>query len=116
MQDVTVSVVSVLLAVVALFVFATTTDDAVSGALLGLAIAVNVPYGYGEYWPVEYPPGAAAVWSVAAAFVTAGVFLGTYQLASGVLTGESIAAVAFVVTAVVQYGAAVLFARVRRGA
>lgn len=109
-----VGVVSALLAVVALFAFTAVTDVTRGGVLLALNVAVFVPYAYEQYWPVSYSTGAAAAWTVSAALVTTGVFIGTYQAATGGLETDLALGVAFILTVAVQYGTAALFARVRR--
>ena len=112
-----VSITAALLAIVALFAFAQVGDASRGGLLLALNIAVFIPYAYERYWPVEYSAGAAAVWTLSAALITTGLFVGAYQLSASVLTDASIsAAVAFVATVAIQYGTAALFARVRRNA
>lgn len=90
--------------------------SAIGGVLLALNIAVFIPYAYERYWPEAYATGAAVVWTVSAALITTGLFIGTYQLVIGSISTDLVPAVAFVVTVVVQYGTAALFAHVRRRA
>ena len=111
-----VSVTAALLAVVALFAFAQVGDASRGGLLLALNIAVFIPYAYERYWPVEYSAGAAAVWTLSAALITTGLFIGASQLSASVTDASISAAVAFVATVAIQYGTAALFARVRRNA
>lgn len=109
-----VSLVSVFLAVVAMFVFSAISDSGTGGILLALTIAVYIPHAYERYWPVAYSTGAAAVWTLAAALITTGFFIGISQIAAGVLSTTLSFIVAFLVTTVVQYGSVALFARVRQ--
>jgi hypothetical protein len=111
-----VSVVSVILAVVALFVFAQIDDPTTEGLFLALNIGVFIPYAYERYWPVAYSSSAAVVWTISSALITAGLFIGTYQLALGVVSGEYTGGIAFVLTVLIQYGIAALFIRVRQNA
>lgn len=110
------SVLAVGLAVVAFFAFGAVGDRTIAGVLLALNIAVFIPYAYERYWPEAYATGAAVVWTVSAAFITSGLFIGTYQLLVGNIPVELVPGMAFVVTVVVQYGTAALFAHVRRRA
>lgn len=115
-SNVTVSVVAVLCALVALFAFAQVDGSPTGSLLLALNVAVFVPYAYEQYWPVEYAGGAAVVWTVSAALITVGLFVGVYQLALGVAPTEYTAGIAFLVTVAVQYAATTLFMRVRQNA
>lgn len=115
-SNLSVSVVSVILAVVALFVFAQIDDPTTGGLFLALNIGVFIPYAYERYWPVAYSSSAAVVWTISAALITAGLFIGTYQLALGVVPGEYTGGIAFVLTVLIQYGIAALFMRVRQNA
>lgn len=113
-NNLSVSATAAILAVVALFTFAQIGETSQGGLLLAVNIAVFIPYAYEQYWPVEYSAGAAAVWTISAALITTGLFIGAYQLSLSVVTGYLVPAVAFVVTVAIQYGTAALFARVRR--
>lgn len=115
-NNLSVSVVSVILAVVALFVFTQISDPTTEGVFLALNIGVFIPYAYERSWPVVYSSSAAVVWTISAALITAGLFIGTYQLALGVVPGEYTGGIAFVLTVVIQYGIAALFMRVRQNA
>lgn len=116
MADLTVSVVSVILAVVALIAFARVGESITGGGYLGMNIAVFIPYAYEQYWPVAYSRGAAVVWTTSAALVTAGLFIGAYQLVLGAISTAYTAEIAFVVTVLLQYAIAALFMRVRQHA
>ena len=115
-NNLSVSVVSVILAVIALFAFAQVGDPTTRGFLLAINIAVFIPYAYEAYWPVSYSSGAAIVWTISAVLITIGLFIGTYQLAFGVMSGEYTAGIAFIVTVIIQYSVAALFMRVRKNA
>lgn len=115
-NNLSVSVVCVILAVIALFAFAQVGDPTMGGLFLALNIAVFIPYAYEAYWPVSYSSGAAIVWTISAVLITTGLFIGTYQLALGVMSGEYTAAIAFIVTVIIQYAVAALFMRVRKNA
>lgn len=114
--NLSVSVVSVILAVIALFAFAQVGDSTTGGFLLAINIAVFIPYAYESYWFVSYSRGAAMIWTISAVLITAGLFIGTYQLALGIVSGEYTAGIAFIVTVVIQYTVAALFVRVRQNA
>ena len=114
--DLSISVISVILAVVALLVFAQIGDPTTGGLLLAVNIAVFIPYAYERYWPVAYSSSEAAVWTISAGLITVGLFIGVYQLALDVVPGEYTGGIAFVITVLVQYGIAALFMRVRRNA
>lgn len=111
-----VSTVAVLLAVVALFAFGGISDIMTGGVLLALNIAVFIPYAYERYWPVAYSTGAAAVWTISAALITTGLFIGVFQLVLSVLSNDLAPPIAFIITVSVQYGIAALFARIRQSA
>ena len=113
-SNLSISVVSVILAVVALFVFAQIADPTTGAVFLALNIGVFIPYAYDRYWPVTYSSSAATVWTISAALVTTGLFIGTYQLALGVVPDEYTGGIAFVLTVLFQYGIAALFMRVRQ--
>jgi hypothetical protein len=108
-----VSGVSALLAAAALFAFSRIGDSTSGGLLLALNIAVFIPYAYDQFWPEEYSRTAAVVWTTSAALITAGVFVGVYQLLLAAASTEYTVAIAFVVTVVVQYSAAASFVRAR---
>jgi hypothetical protein len=115
-SNLSVSGISVILAVVALIVFAQIGDPTTGGLLLAINIGVFIPYAYERYWPVAYSTSAAVVWNISAALITVGLFIGTYQLALGVVAGEYTGGIAFVLTVLIQYGIAMLFMKVRQNA
>lgn len=52
------------------------------------------------------------MWTISAALITSGLFIGAYQLAQIYLSSQYDGGIAFVVTVVIQYGIAALFMRV----
>lgn len=80
--------------------------------LLSLSM-MDTAFAYDEFWPVEYRPAYAALWTLLFGFLTAGVFVGVYELA-GLQTGDTVAVYgAFLVAVGLQFGTAVLYARIR---
>lgn len=113
-ESFSVSVVSVIMALIALLaLYQIGLSVTVTGGLL-LNIAVFIPWAYGRFWPIEYSGGAAVVWTVSAALVTAGIFIAILQLAQWNISVQYDAGIAFVMTSLIQYGIAALFSRVRR--
>ncbi|QRV17343.1 hypothetical protein JMJ58_16885 [Haloterrigena salifodinae] len=111
-ESFTVSVVSVLMALLALLaLYSIELSVSETGGLL-LALAVFIPYAYEQYWPITYSGGAAVVWTVSAALITMGIFIGTYQLAHSSVSVQYDGGIAFLVTVAVQYGIAAIFMRV----
>jgi hypothetical protein len=113
-SNLSISVVSAILAVVALFVFAQIGDPATGGLLLALNVGVFIPYAYDRYWPVTYSSSAVVVWAISAALITTGLFIGMYQLALSAVPGQYTGGAAFVLTALIQYGITALFMKVRQ--
>ncbi|MFC6825003.1 hypothetical protein [Halopelagius fulvigenes] len=114
-SNLSVNIVSVVLGTFAFFALQV-VESVTGGLFLALNIAVFVPYAYERYWPVDYATGAAIVWTISAALVTGGLYVGFYRASLGAFSAEYAAGAAFVVTAAVQYAIAALFARVRRNA
>jgi hypothetical protein len=80
--------------------------------LLSLSM-MDTAFAYDEFWPVEYRPSYAALWTLLFGFLTAGVFVGVYELA-GLQTGDTVAVYgAFLAAVGLQFGTAVLYARIR---
>ena len=115
-SDFSVSASAALAALVALFAFARIDDSTTGGLLLALAIAVFVPYAYERVWPEEYASVPAVVWTISAALITSGLFIGIYQLSLDAGAVEYAPGIAFVVTVIVQYAVAALFMRARQNA
>ncbi|MFC4549657.1 MULTISPECIES: hypothetical protein [Halorussus] len=113
-ESFTVSLVAVLMALLALLsLFRIELSVPETGGFL-LAIAVFIPYAYEHYWPITYSGGAAVVWTVSAALITMGIFIGAYQLAHTYVSVRYDGGIAFLVTVIIQYGIAAVFARVYR--
>lgn len=109
-----VSVVSVLMALLA-FLTSYRIELSVPETLgLLLVVAVFIPYAYEEYWPITYSGGAAVVWTVSAALITIGIFIGAYQLAHTYVSVQYDGWIAFVVTVAIQYGIAAIFMRAHK--
>jgi hypothetical protein len=80
--------------------------------LLSLSL-VDISFTYDDYWPVEYGPVSAAAWTVVVGMVSAGLFLTTFELAGAWFGSAITSIVAFLTTVGVQYGSALLYARLR---
>jgi hypothetical protein len=78
-----------------------------SMSLLDLAIA------YDDYWPVAYRPRNAVAWTGLFGVLTAGAFIGVFALAHPHVGNTTGSIVAFVTTAGIQFGSAILYARIR---
>ncbi|ADQ66521.1 hypothetical protein GL213_04635 [Halogeometricum borinquense] len=112
LNNLSVSITAAVLAVLALA--ALTATDPVGGALfLAVNIAVFIPYAYEAYWPVEYDSLPAAVWTVSAALITAGLYIGFHVLFEQFVSPEFVEVAAFIGTVGVQYGITALYASVR---
>jgi len=80
-----------------------------AGFLLSLSM-MDTAFTYDEFWPVEYRPAHAALWAVLFGLLTAGVFVGVYELA--LQAGDTVAgAGAFLIAVGFQFGTASLYAR-----
>lgn len=78
--------------------------------LLSLSL-MDTAFAYDEFWPVEHRPAYAALWALLAGLLTAGVFVGVYELV-GLQAGTTAAGVGAFLTAVgLQFGTAILYAR-----
>ncbi|SFS35030.1 hypothetical protein [Halostagnicola kamekurae] len=110
--DLSVSIAAVGLALVAFFL-APVGESVGNRFLLICTLGIFIPYAYGEYWPVEYSPTYAAVWTVSAGLVASGIFIGVFAVAQSALSSTAAGALAFVATVCVQYGIAMGFPRVR---
>lgn len=113
-ENFTVSAVAVLMALLALLaLYRIELSVTETGGLL-LAIAVFIPYAYEQYWPITYSGGAAVVWTVSAALITTGIFIGAYQFAHSYVSVQYDGGIAFLVTVIIQYGIAAVFMRVHQ--
>jgi hypothetical protein len=80
--------------------------------LLSLSL-IDMTFAYDDYWPVEYRPIYAVMWTFLFAIVTTVVFLSVYQLGLSQV-GDTTASIAAFLTAVgLQFGSAILYARAR---
>lgn len=62
-----------------------------------------------DHGPIAYSGGAVVVWTVSAALITTGVFIGAYQLAQSSVSMQYNGGMAFLVTVIVQYGITAVF-------
>jgi hypothetical protein len=80
--------------------------------LLSLSL-MDMAFAYNDYWPVEYTPMYAVMWTLLFGLVTAGTFVGIYELVIPHF-GNTIASVgAFVIAVGLQFASAILYARLR---
>jgi hypothetical protein len=80
--------------------------------LLSLSL-MDMAFAYDDYWPVAYRPAYAVVWAILFGVVTMLVFLSVYELGLSQAGHTTASVTAFVVAVGVQFGSAVLYARVR---
>jgi hypothetical protein len=80
--------------------------------LLSLSL-IDLAFVSEDYWPVEYKPMDAVIWTLLCGGITTLVFLGIYRfgLSQAGQTTASIAA--FLITVGIQFGGAILYARTR---
>lgn len=107
-RNLSVTVTAVALALVALFI---PLGGGFEGRFLLAMSFLTLTYVYEESWPTAYSAGYAVLWTVGGGLLTAGVFIGVYELALSLGAGELTRAVAFLVTVGLQYGGAVLYSR-----
>jgi len=80
--------------------------------LLSLSL-MDMAFAYNDYWPVEYRPMYAVMWTLIFGVATTVVFLGVYELGLSHV-GNTIASIAaFLVAVGLQFGSAVLYTRIR---
>jgi hypothetical protein len=80
--------------------------------LLSLSL-MDMAFAYNDYWPVEYRPMYAVLWTLTFGVATIVVFLGVYGVGLS-LVGDTIASTAaFLIAVGLQFGSAVLYARIR---
>ena len=80
--------------------------------LLSLSL-MDIAFAYDDYWPVEYRPMYAVVWTLLLGGVTSVVFFGVYELGLSQVGNTAASIAAFLMTVGVQFGIAVLYARTR---
>jgi hypothetical protein len=74
---------------------------------------MDLAFPYDDYWPVEYRPAYAVGWTLLFGLLTAGVFIGFYELALPQAGSTAASIGAFVVAVGLQFGSAILYARIR---
>lgn len=80
--------------------------------LLSLSL-MDMAFAYDYYWPVAYRPRHAVLWALLFGVATAGVFTSIYTLGVPHLGTTAVSIAAFVITVSLQFGSAILYARVR---
>jgi len=80
--------------------------------LLPLSL-MDMAFAYDDYWPVEYRPMYAVVWTLLFGVATTAVFLGVYELGLSYLGPPTASIAAFLLAVGLQFGSAVLYARIR---
>jgi vacuolar-type H+-ATPase subunit I/STV1 len=80
--------------------------------LLSLSL-MDLAFAYGDYWPVEYRPRDAVAWTLLFGAVTAVVFLSVYEFGLSHVGHTIASSAAFLIAVGLQFGSAVLYARVR---
>jgi hypothetical protein len=73
---------------------------------------MDIAFAYDDYWPVEYSPRYAVIWTLLVVVVTTVVFLTVYDVGLSQV-GPTPASIAAFLTAVgVQFGSRTVYARV----
>ena len=80
--------------------------------LLSMSL-MNVAFVYNDFWPQISGPAKAVVWTVVYGVGTVAIFVGVFVFISSDITDWSASTGAFVTTAGVQIGGAILYARSR---
>jgi hypothetical protein len=80
--------------------------------LLSLSL-MDMSFAYNDYWPVEYRPMYAVMWTLLFGVVTVVVFLSVYELGLSQVGDTTASIVAFLITVGIQFGSAILYARIR---
>ena len=84
-----------------------------NGNILKKHSLMDMAFAYDDHWPVEYRPTYAVMWTLLFGGVTIVVFLSVYELGLSQV-GNTIASIAaFLITVGVQFGSAILYARIR---
>jgi hypothetical protein len=80
--------------------------------LLSMSL-LDMSFAYSDYWPVEYGPPYAVLWTLLFGLVTVLVFFGVYEVELS-WTGETtVSIVAFLLAVGAQFGSAALYVRIR---
>lgn len=80
--------------------------------LLSLSI-MDLAFSYDDYWPIEYTPRYAVMWTLTFGVATMVLFLGIYELGLSQVGNTIASVVAFLITVGLQFGSAILYARIR---
>lgn len=118
-DDLSVTVTAVGLALVAFVVvsldggFPSVSTDAGGGFLLAMSIMDTV-FVYDDFWPVEYAPTGAVLWTLCLGSITAGIFIGVHQVALSGVGNTAASVVAFLTAIGAQFASALLYGHVRR--
>lgn len=115
-QAVTITAIGLALAAFVLVSLETTplplSADFGAEFLLSLSL-MDMAFAYDDYWPVGYRLGYAVLWTLLFGLLTVVVFVSVYELGLS-QTGDTTASVVAFLTAVgLQFGSAILYARVR---
>jgi hypothetical protein len=89
-------------------------ESAGFGAEFMLSLSLmDIAFAYDDYWPVEYRPMYAVMWTLLFGVVTTVVFLSVYELGLSQVGNTTASIAAFLITVGLQFGSAILYARVR---
>jgi hypothetical protein len=80
--------------------------------LLSLSL-MDMAFAYDDYWPVEYRPMYAVMWTLLSGVVTTVVFLSVYELGLSQVGNTTASIAAFLIAVSLQFGSAILYARAR---
>jgi hypothetical protein len=80
--------------------------------LLSLSL-MDMSFAYNDYWPVEYRPMYAVMWTLLFGVVTVVVFLSVYELGLSQIGNTTASISAFLITVGLQFGSAILYGRIR---
>jgi hypothetical protein len=80
--------------------------------LLSLGL-MDLVFVYDDYWPVEYEPLPAVMWTLLFGGVTTLVFLSVYELGLSQAGHTTASIAAFLIIVGTQFGSAILYARTR---
>ena len=80
--------------------------------LLSLSL-MDIAFAYDDYWPVEYRPIYAVMWTLLFGVVSTVVFVSVYELGLSQVGNTTAGIAAFLITVGIQFGSAILYARTR---
>lgn len=113
-----VTITAISLAVVAFVLVSLDSDPVLVSAdfgaefLLSLSL-MDMSFAYDDYWPIDYRPMYAVMWALSYGLATVTVFLCVYELGLSHVGNTITSLVAFTITVSLQFGSAVLYARIR---